>query len=802
MNLAGLWRYATEDSPEFMRPEYNDSAWTTMRLPQNWFLGGLDHHGVVWYRREFRHRGHPGKYATLRFDGVDYFAEVYLNGEFLGRHSGYFEPFEFDITPTLRSGKNLLAVRVESPYEAPGLDGWYMRKKLIKGILNHHDCRPGGAWQPIGQSYNTGGIWNRIGFEEHGPVTIEHVLLRADLNARAPLLHADISLNNRNQKRRSQIEVCCTPENFEGKAYRINQPFDLPEGRSHLTIDLPVPDVIRWNPWDRGEPRLYAVSVTIEEAEFATLFGFRTVRVDEGFHWWINEEPYFPRGSNYIASQWLAETLFPDVSQGKNHPFGGHPLDQATPAKANPPTPWFERDVALAKEANLNLLRVHGHVLPPEFHEVCDRAGILVWQDFPLQWGYTDEADFQDEAERQMRAMLTLLYNHPSIIAWCCHNESPSEAPWMATQAGGHYDPAHNRDLDIQLERTARELDPTRHVHQNSGTGDGHAYQGWYVGSWHDFTDLPGAPFVSEYGAQGLPCKETLLRTFVTFGADAGYAELSRLKVWIESYKKVRASTELLMKAGMAAWNFAEKRPSLKARIEKWAMNHLMNTERSIYQHLPPAEEMPEELQRAREVWESWQFHDFQPMETFENGIGLGASLDEFIDNSQFYQSTLIQAGTEAYRLKKMDKVTGIFQFDFTDPWPAVTWSVLDYWRRPKPSYDALRRAMQPVLPCFQLPFEIEAGKALPSTFQAVNDLLTAFPHTRCEWRMENINGYIASATFTIDIPANGVSSQVQVTLPSLPAGKIRLLVTLSTPQGKGIGENLYELRAEKKRTS
>jgi len=801
MNLAGLWHYSTDDSPEFQRPEYDDSAWASMRLPQNWFLGGLDHHGVVWYRREFRHRNRPGKYATLRFDGVDYFAEAYLNGEFLGRHSGYFEPFEFDVTPTLRSGKNLLAVRVESPYETPGLDGWYLHKKLIKGVLNHHDCRPGGAWQPVGQSDNTGGIWNRIAYEVHGAVTIEQVLLQADWNARTPLLHADLRVNNRNPQLRSQVEIRCTPENFVGQAYQASQTLEVPEGRSQHTLALPVPDVVRWQPWDRGEPNLYKVSLTLEGTTFATLFGFRTVRVEDGFQWSINEEPYFPRGSNYIASQWLSETLFPEVSQGKNHPFGGHLPDQPPGSKASHPPSWFERDVALAKGANLNLLRVHAHVLPPEFHEACDRAGMLVWQDFPLQWGYTDEGDFQDEAERQVRAMLALLYNHPSIVAWCCHNESPSDAPWMATRAGGHHNPAHNRDLDIRLERTARELDPTRFVHQNSGTGDGHAYPGWYVGSWHDFKDLPGAPFVTEYGAQGLPNKENLLRTFAAFGADAGYAELARLKAWIETYKKVRATTRLLKKAGMAAWNLAEKRPALKTRIEKWAMTHMMNAERSIYQNLPPAEETPQELRQAREVWAGWQFHDFQPMETFENGIGLGASLDEFIDNSQFYQSNLIQAGTETYRRKKRDQVTGIFQFDFTDPWPAVTWSVLDYWRQPKPSYHALRRAMQPVLPSFLLPFDVVAGKALPSTFQAVNDLLTAFPHTRCEWRLENVNGYIASATFTLDIPANGVSSPVQVTLPSIAAGKTRLLVTLSTPQGKVIGENLYELRAGKKET-
>ncbi len=158
-----------------------------------------------------------------------------------------------------------------------------------------------------------------------------------------------------------------------------------------------------------------------------SLFGFRTVRVEPGFRWFINGQSYFLRGSNYLPSQWLAETLFPEAASGKEHPFGGSAGGD-----------FYSRDVGLARQANLNILRVHAHVLPPEFHEACDRAGMLVWQDFPFQWGYSDEPDFHAEAERQMQAMITGLYNHPSIIAWCCHNESPWDAPWMAGQAGEH----------------------------------------------------------------------------------------------------------------------------------------------------------------------------------------------------------------------------------------------------------------------------------------------------------------------------------------------------------------------------
>jgi hypothetical protein len=109
---------------------------------------------------------------------------------------------------------------------------------------------------------------------------------------------------------------------------------------------------------------------------------------------------------------------------------------------------------------------------------------------------------------------------------------------------------------------------------------------------------------------------------------------------------------------------------------------------------------------------------------------------------------------------------------------------------------------MQPVLPSFQLPDKIEAGKANPSIFCVVNDTLTAFPRTKCEWRLEDVNGYIASATFPVDVPANAASAAIHVTLPSLVPGVSQLIVTLTTPQGKIIAENLYEFRLEKSPTA
>src|ERR1051326_7005653 len=111
-SLSGNWRYSTDDRPEFAQPDLDDYNWALMSIPRNWFLGGLDHQGVVWFRYGFEFAGLTDElpFVSLHFEGVDYFCDVYLNGQPLGRHEGYFEPFEFDVTKTLKPGKNVLAV--------------------------------------------------------------------------------------------------------------------------------------------------------------------------------------------------------------------------------------------------------------------------------------------------------------------------------------------------------------------------------------------------------------------------------------------------------------------------------------------------------------------------------------------------------------------------------------------------------------------------------------------------------------------------------------------------------------------
>lgn len=750
ISLNGEWRYRQtgsewqvpapsqgEETLSYFSPELDIGAWRTMAIPQNWYLAGLNYHGVIWFRREFQaDESWRGRAVRLRFDGVDYFADVWLNGEHLGHHEGYFQPFALDVTDQLNyDGSNALAVRVDSPYEEYGTV-WHHHKTLIKGIFEHHGTRPGGGWGRAGQEYNTGGIWNDVTLVVSDYATVDGLQLRAAwpgsiaegadavLNVEAVVVnHADAVAN-------ATVTLQLVPRNFESdEVYTLAEDVTLRRGKTTVEISGTIPGPRLWWPWDRGEPNLYAAHLLVEEggqviAEREMAFGFRQIGVGEDWTWTINGQRFFPRGSNYISTQWLSET------------------DEA----------WFLRDVRLMREANLNFIRVHAHVEPVEFYQAMDELGILVWQDFPLQWGYTDAPEFVDEALRQEQDMIALLYNHPSIVVWCGHNESPWDASWMADRVPD-YDPRQNKRLDELLYDQAVVLDPTRYVHLNSSTGDAHPYPGWSQGKWWDFDNVPGAPFVTEYGAQALPNLETMQKMF-----------------------------------------------------------------------------SPQELvYRSGEVGQRWEFHDFQPSETFDiariprprimpgdpvtdTQFMLDLAVD-LIADSQAYQANLVKFATESYRRAKYDplkdsgSMQGIFHFMFVDDWPSITWSVVDYYRQPKAGYYALQTAMQPILPSIapKQPDRLERERWVYSqadgcdaTIWIVNDTMESFTAARLHFYIVEEDGEILKErTASIDISPDSVRWAAFMSGLDLAPGLHTLYVELFDAQGRELGQNEFSFAIE-----
>jgi beta-mannosidase len=716
--LAGDWKYLPfEGTTSLAEPALADADWPVMRLPSNWFLNGkkeypvaadlspvllnaiinpgdlpeagpergLDYSGTVWFRRHFRYAG--AGLAILRFEMVDYFADVYVNGHLAGHHEGSFQPFEFEVSRWLVQGDNVVAVRVSAPAQVIDWSeqypaSWPKRQTQVKGIFGYHDTRPGGT-SNRGQERGTGGIVGDVTLRPSSGVELVRTeIAPVDVTGKAATIHIDYVLRNwTGAERTASLTGEITPKNFSGSHRdRFSQPLTLPPGEHRIRVTRRIDNPALWWSWDYGKPNLYQLTTAVSGGSGGrpATFGVRSIRRDDQWVWYLNDKRIFPRGSNYISTQWLSQA------------------DRK----------WYERDVELMLKANLNSIRVHAHLERPEFYDVADERGLMVWQDFPLQWGYSDLPSFHREATRQLGDMVGLFFNHPSIIVWSMHNEAPHAMSWMKRKVQDQ-----NLALDEALLAEAKRRDTTRVNHRDSGTGDGHPYPGWYGGKVVDYATLPGAPFLTEYGAQALPIPETM-------------------------------KTMLPAETG-------------------WPI--------------------------PQQAWDTWAFHNFQRDPTFNTAkIPLGKTLEEFIWNSQNYQAALLRFATEHYRRAKGTKVTGLYQFMFVDDWPSITWSVVDYYRRPKRGYTTLADSMQPTLPSVE--YAIDHPGA-PITLWVVNDRFEAFPKARLTW---TIGGREQSQA--VDVPADGVIKVVAIgNGTAIAAGTDKLVVRLEDSTGRTLGTNRLE---------
>ncbi|HLL55348.1 MAG TPA: glycoside hydrolase family 2 TIM barrel-domain containing protein, partial [Myxococcaceae bacterium] len=443
----------------------------------------LEHAGVVWLFREVVLPPGPRRFA-LRFEAVDYAAEVYWDGAQVGRHRGYFAPFTVEL-PRSAPGAHLLAVRVDSPDEPAS--AWSLRKTLIKGVLSHHDTRPGGAWSERGQEHNTGGIWGEVTLLPLAHGWVDGARMdTVSLSAESARVEVSAWVNAVREPGTKLVYRLLDASGAVVAEGLLGRP--TPKPRQRFTREIMLSRPRRWLPREQGEPYLYTLAVSLEGPSGAdraqVKVGVRTVERNSRGQLVLNGEPMFLRGTNYIGSLYQAG------------------LDDAA----------LERDLDLMEAAHVNAIRVHAHVASDRFYRLADERGMLVWQDFPLQWGYDDGLAFRREAVAQAHELVDAFGHHPSIVFWSAHNEPPWSSDWMAFKYPD-YDPDQNRALDEALEAAFLEVDPRRPAQLQSPPAE-HAWQGWYFGRYQDFGKPAAQAVLSEYGAQAVPELATL-RTFL-----------------------------------------------------------------------------------------------------------------------------------------------------------------------------------------------------------------------------------------------------------------------------------------------
>jgi beta-mannosidase len=668
-----------------------------MAVPSNWHLNGLaNFNGRVRFERDFDFDQPPtlGTHVFLVFRGVDYFAEVELNGSPVGRHEGYFETFEFDVTPQINRGHNHLVVTVDAPLEEPGTV-WPDHKRLIKGVLSHWDCKPGSVLMKSGQDGTSAGIWNSVVLEVRRTAWLGDVKIQ-------PFLY-DRKLTPGHEKDEGvDAKVFITAEVHSAHAghytltaaaggVTVTSPVDLTTTDGTVVLVIPLEQPHLWWTWDLGEPYLYTCNLALT-AQGETVyrrdinFGVRTITLDEKTgDWRLNGVRFFIRGTSIVPDMWLAHYTPRLIAQ----------------------------DIKMLRDAHINGVRVCVHVNREELYEALDRAGIVAWQDFPLQWDYTHSDVLMQEAARQLRDMIRQFYNHPSIITWVCQNEST----------------AYNVNvLDPFLARVGAQEDSSRPVRPVSAFNE-HIYDGWYEGDFHSYQTAPRGPIISELGAQALPSAEEVREMFG----------------------------------------------------EAW----------------PPD-------------WDKLAYHDFQYRQTFQVAkLPMPEGWAQFVDNSQRYQADLLKYAIEHYRRAKYTRIGSFFQFEFVDCWPAITWSVVSYARKPKLGYYAVQQGFQPVLIEADLARSVwskgrdpqhlsEVGNSIPLDLWVINDEhreiagATYAVHLRGQGK----DFTLGSAKAKEAIPSDGVVHlpQLYCTLPAeAPPGGYQLVITL-TQDTKVLSENTYSV--------
>jgi hypothetical protein len=443
----GRWRLqrdslVTADGAALSTPGFKDEEWVVATVPATvlssyWNAGALPDpnfgdnqlmisdaffHADFWYRTEFEApAAAAGRRHWLNFDGVNLNADVFLNGERIGRIEGAFTRARFDVTARLHAGApNALALRVEKP-TTPG--------SVKEKTFEHPDKNGGGLgldnptyhasigwdWIPTIRGRNTG-IWNDVYLTVSGAVTIGDPSVTTTL----PLpdtTRADVRITTdlRNH------DAAPVSGRLRGRFGDVT--FDVPvtvpsKGAQVVTLDpanvpgLRMANPRLWWPNGYGEQHLYDVELAFEAGgtaasdakrfkagvrQFTHSFSGGTLRM------WINGRRFVPRGGNWGFPESMLR-------------YRGREYDVA---------------VRYHKDLNFNMIRNWvGQTGDDEFYEACDRHGIVVWQDFWLAnpWDGPDPAN---EAVFMANAadMVGRIRAHPSVGLYCGRNEGYPPKP-------------------------------------------------------------------------------------------------------------------------------------------------------------------------------------------------------------------------------------------------------------------------------------------------------------------------------------------------------------------------------------
>ena len=466
----------------------------------------------------------------LVIESADTFVHVILNGKEAGFCDNYFKRWRFDITETLKAGENTLKLVFESaekhaeelaakhPYIVPDSKApvYSPHRNFVRKI----QCHGGWDWGPC---IMASGIYGSICIEQTSDCLLDYLEFAAEPESTEAQKSGNWA---------ASLTVTCTAIKDCKKTFtfRITKETEatpaaektfsvqLKKGENRFTKTLCVKEPEIWQPascTSQGTPKenvLYNIVVRTIGQRLCKKTAFRTLKVvskadkdGKSLYFEVNGKPVFAKGSNWIPCDALPS--------------------RQTKAK-------YERLLSDLVAANQNCVRVWGggQYETDYFYELCDRKGILVWQDCTFACSlYPATTEFLASVKDEITHQVKRLQSHPCIAIWCGNNEVLGAFNWYEESRSNRdlYLIGYDRLNEGVLGKTIKELDGTRTWWPSSpsagendfadnwhadGKGDMHYWSVWHEGKpFEAYYDIKPR-FVSEFGYQSFPSLEGVKR--------------------------------------------------------------------------------------------------------------------------------------------------------------------------------------------------------------------------------------------------------------------------------------------------
>lgn len=392
LNLNGLWDYAITKKDAPLPKTFDGKILVPFAIESS--LSGVGKtikaDQSLWYERKFQiPEDWKGKNVLLNFGAVDWKAEVFVNGNKIGEHTGGYTPFSFNITKNLKDGENSLAVRV---WDSTG--NGLPRGKQIEN--------------PRGIFYTSvSGIWQTVWLE---PVSASHISglkITPDLDSSS----FDIRVDSDDKSATATIKVL-----DNGKVVAQTT------AAANKTANIPVKNPKLW--WPKS-PFLYDLEITLSNKggeqvdsvkSYAAMRKFSIAKHGRfgGVDFTLNNKKFFTFGP--LDQGWWPDGLYTA------------PTDEA-----------LKFDIQRTKDLGFNSIRKHVKVEPARWYTHCDRLGMVVWQDMPSMFGEgngwqprgffqgeerTVSKKFEETYRKEWKEIMENLHSYPCIAIWVPFNEA------------------------------------------------------------------------------------------------------------------------------------------------------------------------------------------------------------------------------------------------------------------------------------------------------------------------------------------------------------------------------------------